>query len=219
MYTTVLMDGVTEGPNVDSLPKNSTPNLLFYGKGTNGSGKSAIPYVLLASDPDAFYIKYGKKIIATVFPNHGMAAIAKYKLGKNCGGADMLYKPNIVVGLELLFQLDYDIFFEGSIVGSSRWAYYNWFKELVNTGIPIKPVILQFRLPVEKCYERVAARSGKSMEVVSQMACIGEKHRIYDRHILGYQELGEFPVHIFDTEKLSIEEVYSEFCELRKNLK
>ncbi len=152
---------------------------FFYVKGTNGSGKSTIPRMMVEKDPSSFWIfdKDKKKKLATVSPNFKCASVGPYTPGKTSGGGDYLIKVKMQEALEILYELSCDIYFEGIMPSDTLWTWYDY---LMAKKDKREVIILFLDTPFEECLNRIQKRTGKTQAMVDALKHVKLK---YDRII------------------------------------
>ena len=73
-----------------SFPCRLNKHLLVNIRGSNGSGTSTIPIMMMSTDPYAFEVVWYRntktRVICTVFPSYEFLAIGHYH--SKCGGMD-----------------------------------------------------------------------------------------------------------------------------------
>lgn len=154
-------------------PLFTKPTWLEF-RGTNGSGKSALPYTMISMDPKAVKIE-GKssidgeelKLKLIVLPSFDTILVGDYPLGRAVGGIDTVngstkIEEHLVFAKELAEQLGiHRILFEGIMTSTSN---VRWTSFLLGERIRASPQdihVFWANTPLETCMERVKARSGK----------------------------------------------------------
>lgn len=144
------------------LLNGSSNNKLISLRGTNGSGKSTIPFSFINSDEDTFEITYeveGKpKVMATVCPNHKWLFLGSYKT--KCGGLDSYRTTEQTKdSLRMLWYLPYNVLLEGILASTVFSTYSDLFKEL-NKDNSRDVTIASLIPPLETCFDRISMRNG-----------------------------------------------------------
>ena len=145
--------------NTDEMSEN---NYMINVRGTNGSGKSSIPFSFIKSDKDTFELIYeyeGRiRTIATVCPNEKWLFLGSYK--NKCGGLDG-YRTQVQIAdaLQLVWKLPYNIIMEGVISSTIFSTYANLFKRM-NEDNSRNVIIVTLLPPLEVCLDRIQIRNG-----------------------------------------------------------
>src|SRR5690606_17771303 len=138
-------------------------------RGTNASGKSAIPMQMLEKVDTAYILTWidekGKvKDIATVFHKLEYIALGTY-FGKT-GGLDRIRNTADMKKIfSLVHYLPYSILLEG-ILASTVWStYHNMFLEYESKSPKRKAIVLNLLPPFEVVKERLLKRNGGKTDV------------------------------------------------------
>jgi hypothetical protein len=154
-------------PDISTLKKLSRP-VIFEIRGTNGSGKSTVPFKLQSLDPDAFILK-GKselgQIKITVLPSFRTLVAGDYPTGKAVGGCDRISGSELIeativaaAGYQEAFPSLFDrILFEGIMTSTSNTRYIRTLKTQLEDRFDY--VVAWCNTPLEICIKRVANRS------------------------------------------------------------
>lgn len=192
-------------------------NIMVNLRGTNGSGKSSVPFSFISSDPDTFELTYeynGKpRVIATVCPNERWLFLGAYRTA--CGGLDY-YKTQeqTADALELVWKLPFNILLEGVISSTIFSTYAELFKKM-NFDDSRNVVIATLLPPLEVCLERVQKRNG-GKEVKTEQ--ISNKYDIMLRNFVKFQNEG-FNCIKLDNSSIQLHETKSWFLsEVRKSI-
>lgn len=192
-------------------------NFMVNLRGTNGSGKSSVPFSFINSDPDTFELLYeyeGKpRVAATVCPNHKWLFLGSYK--NKCGGLDT-FRTNKQTQdtLKLLWRLPYNILMEGVISSTIFSSYADLFFEANHDGSRYV-VIATLLPPLQVCIDRVQKRNG-GKEVKTQL--IADKYGVMQRNLVKFQDAG-FECIKLDNSKIALEDTKDWFLsELNKLL-
>lgn len=172
-------------------PRMGVNNKLVNVRGTNGSGKSTIPFSMLEADPRAFELTYHfenrERVIATVFPTLGWLALGSYRTA--CGGLDS-YKTTEQTfdSIKLLWDLDFNILMEGIICSTVRGSYLDFFKS-INDEMDKPREIMVFTLlpPFETCLARIQSRNGGKEIKTDQ---VQSKYNTVKKNVRLFQEAG-----------------------------
>lgn len=173
------------------VPRINKNNLLVNIRGTNGSGKSTIPFSFMNADPYAFeltyYIGSSEKVLATVFPSMGWLAMGSYRTA--CGGLDS-YKTNEQTfdSIKLIWDLDFNIIMEGVISSTVRGSYLDFFTTINDDMKNSREIVIYNLLPpFNICLDRIQQRNGgkpiKSDQVMS-------KYKTVENNIKYFTEAG-----------------------------
>lgn len=169
-------------------PRMKDNNKLVNVRGTNGAGKSTIPFSMLEADPRAFELTYHfenrERVIATVFPTLGWLALGSYRTA--CGGLDS-YKTTEQTfdSIKLLWDLDFNILMEGIICSTVRGSYLDFFTS-INGEVEKPRDIMIFTLlpPFETCLARIQARNGgkeiKTDQVRSKYQTVAKNVKLFE---------------------------------------
>ena len=139
-------------------------NILVNIRGTNGSGKSTVPLLMLDRDPLAYEVLWPVtkrlKGMITVFPTFGWIALGHYHT--KTGGMDTIRNTQeIRDSLALCWNSGFNILMEGVIASTVRSTYIKMFNELNATQPHARDVTLLYLFPpVEVCLERIRKRNG-----------------------------------------------------------
>lgn len=137
-------------------------NKLVNLRGTNGSGKSSVPFSFINSDKDTFELTYqvdGKeRVIATVCPNEKWLFLGAYRT--KCGGLDY-YKTveQTVDSLNLVFRLPFNILLEGVIASTIFSTYADLFNQ-ININHERDVIVASLLPPLNTCLQRIQSRNG-----------------------------------------------------------
>lgn len=137
-------------------------NRLVNLRGTNGSGKSSVPFSFINTDSRAFELTYEfngrNKVLATVCPTFGWLFIGAYRT--KCGGLDG-FKGNDQTAdtLEMVWNLPYNILMEG-VISSTVYSTYSELFKKVNADNSRHVTIVTLAPPVETCLARIQIRNG-----------------------------------------------------------
>lgn len=137
-------------------------NRLVNLRGTNGSGKSSVPFSFINADSRAFELTYEfngrNKVLATVCPTFGWLFIGAYRT--KCGGLDG-FKGNDQTAdtLEMVWNLPYNILMEG-VISSTVYSTYSELFKKVNADNSRHVTIVTLAPPVETCLARIQIRNG-----------------------------------------------------------
>lgn len=172
-------------------PRMTNTKKLVNVRGTNGSGKSTIPFSMLAADPKSFELTYAfenrERVIATVFPTLGWLALGSYRTA--CGGLDS-YKTTEQTfdSIRLLWDLPFNILMEGVISSTVRGSYLDFFKS-VNGEMENPRDIIIFTLlpPFETCLARIQVRNGGKAIKQDQVL---SKYRTIERNVQHFKDAG-----------------------------
>lgn len=185
--------------------------LLVNIRGTNGSGKSTIPFAM-KDDPDAYQVirpHQGRpRKILTVFPNYGWVALGSYE--RQVGGLDAF--PNKAFTEKVLqYALkkfpEYNILMEGILASTTYSTYAELFRN-VQKEWDIQPVIYYLMPPVEVCIERIKQRNGGKP---FKEDLVQAKYSTMQRGIKKFSEAGEFPLFVINNSSFGKEDVLSQF--------
>ena len=137
-------------------------NKLVNLRGTNGSGKSSVPFSFINSDEKAFELTYeinGKnKVLATVCPTYSWLFLGSYRT--KCGGLDAFGgNEQTADTLKMVWELPFNILMEGVISSTIYSTYSNLFKNL-NSDNSRRVIIATLLPPVEICLKRIQLRNG-----------------------------------------------------------
>lgn len=172
-------------------PRMTDTKKLVNVRGTNGSGKSTIPFSMLAADPKSFELTYAfenrERVIATVFPTLGWLALGSYRTA--CGGLDS-YKTTEQTfdSIRLLWDLPFNILMEGVISSTVRGSYQDFFKSV--NGEMEKPrdiIIFTLLPPFETCLARIQVRNGGKAIKQDQVL---SKYRTIERNVQHFKDAG-----------------------------
>lgn len=139
---------------------DSIKNKYFINiKGTNGTGKTSIIRGFLSQKFDTvMWDKMPHGVAYTCIPAHDLLVLGSYR--NVCGGCDLMVKSQIVKLLTMAWVMDYNVIFEGVLVGDSKVPYYELMKELSAT-YGHRPWGFAFLdVPVDECLRRVQERNG-----------------------------------------------------------
>jgi len=176
--------------------------LLINIRGTNGSGKSTIPILLIQSDDESYVIskpyKQRMKKILTICPNHKIVILGEYS--NQTGGLDKF--PNKAFTEKVLRYAinkfpEYSIIMEGILAATTYSTYAELFKN-VQDEYGIQPVVYYFMPPVETCIERIKKRNG-GKEFKEDLVIA--KYGMMKRGIKKFDEAGDFPVVVVDNSR------------------
>jgi hypothetical protein len=214
------IDDFFEEGSKDLTIRRKAKGMILWFKATNGEGKSTIPHYMLENSNRVEYIKDGKKILATLFPEFGFASIGPYERGKTFGGCDSLHKEQVLKALEILKTYDsYDIIVEGILTGAGTLgtgtskngeAYY----ELLKNYPRAKRAYLFIESDWENVKTRIQTRTGKSDEDMEALKNVKKKYDACRVHKQKYLELGEVDVEVITnngTKQEYIKEFFSRF--------
>lgn len=185
--------------------------LLVNIRGTNGSGKSTIPFAM-KDDPDMYQVirpHQGRpRKILTVFPNYGWVALGSYE--RQVGGLDAF--PNKAFTEKVLqYALkkfsEYNILMEGILASTTYSTYAELFRN-VQKEWDIQPVIYYLMPPVEVCIERIKQRNGGKP---FKEDLVQAKYGMMQRGIKKFSEAGEFPLFVVNNSSFGKEDVLSQF--------
>lgn len=165
-------------------------------KGTNGSGKSTIPFQIIANDEDCVMIssigtpleKLYKKPIITYSPRYNIAVVGRYET--SCGGCDAFKcMEDIRTVITMLWPFDVHILYEGVIVSHSKVPWYEFMVKFNNEGVYVCREVLYVFLqtPLEDCLKRIYKRNG-GKQIKEDM--VEEKHRRLIKSRDWYEEQG-----------------------------
>jgi len=147
----------------------------FEIRGTNGSGKSTVPFIMQETDPRACVFKSSyldaenKKIeiYVTGCPSFRTLIVGSYPVGRAVGGVDTIsgsekIEETLLLAKRIIKQNpEYErVMFEGIMTSTSnkRWSQYL----LDVIGVPPSNCYVGWcNTPLEVCIERVRQRSGK----------------------------------------------------------
>lgn len=153
-------------PGVMNMP------IFFEVRGTNGSGKSTVPFMLQAGDPDAF--KAVEKdpvlgdLVLTCSPNSRTIIVGSYPIGRAVGGCDTISGSEKIEGhlafakrlLETHAGKFDKVFFEGIMTSTSNSRYTKFLVEELK--VPQEQLVVGWcNTPLEVCIERIYGRTGK----------------------------------------------------------
>lgn len=186
---------------VDSIGEN---NKLVNLRGTNGSGKSSVPFSFIHNDPDTFELTYEynrkPRVIATVCPNEKWLFLGSYK--NKCGGLDC-YKTQeqTADALKMVWKLPYNILMEGVISSTIFSTYAELFKSVNQNNE--RDVVIATLLPgLQTCLDRVQKRNGGKAVKTEQIA---SKYAIMERNLKKFQNAG-FNCLVLDNSNIELEE-------------
>lgn len=157
-------------------------NRLVNLRGTNGSGKSSVPFSFINADKRAFELTYEingrNKVLATVCPTFGWLFIGPYRT--KCGGLDA-FKGNDQTAdtLRMVWNLPFNILMEGVISSTVYSTYSELFKKM-NADNSRHLTIVTLAPPVETCLARIQLRNGgkeiKTEQVESKYRTMMRNH-------------------------------------------
>jgi len=182
------MDIITSGFYGSPLkPKPIVPNQIlcspqtmfsrptwFEFRGTNGSGKSSLPYTMISMDPKASKVEYKTeiegeptKLKLVLLPFFNTILVGDYPIGRAVGGLDTVsgstkIEEHLVFAKEMSEKLGlHRILFEGIMTSTSnvRWTSFLLGERIGATPEDIH--IMWANTPLDVCMERVYLRSGK----------------------------------------------------------
>jgi len=184
-------------------------------RGTNGSGKSTVPLLMMNSDENTFVgtwpveTKRGikQKPYFTVFPKYNCLALGTYF--NKTGGLDT-YPTNAITrkALESVWYSPYHIIMEGIIASTIKSTYASLFHELNDIETLQRTIVIPSLVPpVETCINRVLIRNGGKPVKTDQ---IEFKWSVVDKNISYFEEEGfcSFPL---DNSEVAIDETLDWF--------
>lgn len=140
--------------------------VFFEVRGTNGSGKSTVPFMIQSMDPDTLQVIEGE-LTLTCSPNARTIFLGQYPVGRAVGGCDTIsgaskIEEHLAFAKRLLDQDDsYDkVFFEGIMTSTSNSRYTSFLRD--SLGVPEEQLVVGWcNTPLEVCIERIYGRTGK----------------------------------------------------------
>lgn len=153
-------------------PGNMNMPIFFEVRGTNGSGKSTVPFMLQTRDPDAVRVtekhsEFGE-LTLTCSPHSRTIILGNYPIGRAVGGCDTISgAEKIEAHLEFANRFletnnhIYDrVFFEGIMTSTSNSRYTKFLVE--SLGVSQEQIVVGWcNTPLEVCIERIYGRTGK----------------------------------------------------------
>lgn len=149
--------------------------VFFEVRGTNGSGKSTVPFIVQSGDPEAFHAieahpEFGT-LILTCSPNARTIFVGNYPTGKAVGGCDTIPGANNIEAhlrfanrlLEERADVFDKVFFEGIMTSTSNSRYTKFLVEELE--VPQDQIAVGWcNTPLEVCIERIYGRTGKEFK-------------------------------------------------------
>lgn len=178
-------------------------------KGCNGSGKSTIPQQLIEHDENVVLLTLNKEDplpIATLCGTSNTIIIGRYFTA--CGGCDTLIPSQVQVIIQKLWLRDYNILFEGVIVGDIKSTFY----ELMKACRELSPRQVHFCFMgthFKECLKRIQKRNG-GKEINTEM--VRQKYRNALKHLQYYLEMGDVDCWVLPTDG-SRTRVYERFLQ------
>lgn len=173
MYTSKIHNSPFKKVQLSFTPPAIMPMTIFFEvRGTNGSGKSTVPFMLQAGDPNAFRVierdPHHGDLTLTCSPSSHTVIVGGYPIGRAVGGCDTISgAEKIEAHLRLAKQFIqanndvYDkVFFEGIMTSTSNSRYTKFLIE--ELGVPQDQIAVAWcNTPLEVCIERIYGRTGK----------------------------------------------------------
>lgn len=178
-------------------------------KGCNGSGKSTIPQMMIELDEHVRLLtisKDDKLPVATLCLTFNTIIIGRYFTA--CGGCDTLIPSQVQQIIQKLWLRDYNIIFEGVIVGDIKSTFYALMKECRDLA-PRQVHFCFMGTPFKKCLERIQKRNG-GKEINTEM--VRQKYRNSVKHLAYYLEQGDVDCWVLPTDG-SKTRVYDRFIQ------
>lgn len=197
MYTSKIHNSPFKKVHLTFTPPGPMNMPIFFEvRGTNGSGKSTVPFLLQAGDPDAFKViekdpRHGE-LVLTCSPNSRTIIVGGYPIGRAVGGCDTISgAEKIEAHLKLAREyikgdsLRFDkVFFEGIMTSTSNSRYTKFLVE--ELGVPQEQIVVGWcNTPLEACIERIYGRTGKEFN----HDLVEGKHDQLSRQPLNHKEL------------------------------
>ena len=195
--------------------------MLVNIRGTNGSGKSTIPMLMMEEDEGYHYHGVGRKENGepkspwiTVFPNLKWVALGHYRA--KTGGMDTIQTTEEMLAALRYAWINYpsyDIVMEGVIASTIRSTYidlFNDYKKKSKSG-QISPargiLVMNFLPPVDVCIARVLKRNGGKPVKEDQIA---SKWNTVNKNVAAFKEAGITSIKV-DTSRYKRSEMLDKF--------
>lgn len=179
-------------------------NKLVNLRGTNGSGKSSVPFSFINRDKDTFELTYqfeGKdRVLATVCPNEKWLFLGAYRT--KCGGLDY-YKTveQTIDSLYLVLDLPFNILMEGVISSTIFSTYADLFNRI--SAESERDVVIATLLPgLETCIQRIQSRNG-GKEIKTEQ--VEFKYTTVQKNVQKFLDAGLNSI-VLDNSKISLEQ-------------
>lgn len=130
-------------------------------KGTHGSGKSSIPFELMADTPYIHLLDGNGKVAATLLPERGVVMLGKYDKNNTTGGCDKLPSLDYVEAvIRWLWLSPWHIVAEGILMTNARWRTLYCAARCVAETEGIRTISTTFlQPPIETCLARIQKRN------------------------------------------------------------
>lgn len=183
-----MLPKIEFGDFMKLYPEEVKGKRLVNIRGTHGSGKSTTVHLMNERDPYAFEVVFHnekglERVLATVFPSFGWAAVGKYRT--KCGGLDVLKNNEEVKWYtNRACMLPYDLIMEGSLASSIRQTYIDLFNTLKDRR---EIIVYSIIPPMQVCLDRIQERNGgKPIKLIR----VTEKYVATERNVEHFANAG-----------------------------
>lgn len=173
MYTSKIHNSPFKKVQLSFTPVGIMSMPIFFEvRGTNGSGKSTVPFMLQNGDPEAFKAiekdaQFGE-LVLTCSPHSRTIIVGAYPIGRAVGGCDTIsgadkIEAHLKLAKKFLTENSgrFDrVFFEGIMTSTSNSRYTKYLVEELK--VPQEQIVVGWcNTPLEVCIERIYGRTGK----------------------------------------------------------